>query len=117
MLRAGAGFWAYRGFMQAGNPLQAIFYLNMATAYPEAFYGVMAIEASGQSIQLDFNLPVITDDFMDWLTAKGGQRALALLQIGDWTRAARELRYLFEEMPEEHIRALIAFTSVTICLA
>ena len=113
VLRAGAGFWAYRGFMQAGDPLQAIFYLNMATAYPETFYGVMAIEASGQSIQLDFNLPVITDDFMDWLTAqKGGQRALALLQIGDWTRAARELRYLFEEMPEEHVRALIAFTSV-----
>ena len=44
VLRAGAGFWAYRGFMQAGDPLQAILYLNMATAYPETFYGVMAIK-------------------------------------------------------------------------
>ena len=113
VLRAGAGFWAYRGYMLAGDPLQAMYYLNMATAYPETFYGVMAIEASGQSIKLDFNLPTITDEFMAWLTAQdGGQRALALLQIGDWTRAARELRYLFEEMPEQHVRSLIAFTSV-----
>ncbi len=98
--------------MLAGDPLQAIYYLNMATAHPETFYGVMAIEASGQSIKLDFNLPTITDEFMVWLTAQdGGQRALALLQIGDWTRAARELRYLFEEMPETHVRSLIAFTS------
>lgn len=113
VLRSGAGFWAYRGFMLAGDPLQAIYYLDMATAYPETFYGVMAIEASGQSIKLDFSLPDISDEFIIWLTGKkGGQRALALLQIGDWTRAARELRYLFEEMPESYMRDLIAFTSV-----
>ena len=113
VLRAGAGFWAYRGFMLASSPLEAIFYLNKATAYPETFYGVMAIEASGQSIRLDFKLPRIKDDFMDWLVAqKGGQRALGLLQIGDWTRAARELRYLFEEMPAEHVRSLIAFSAL-----
>ena len=113
VLRAGAGFWAYRGFMLAGSPLEAIFYLNKATAYPETFYGVMAIEASGQSIRLDFKLPRIKDDFMNWLVAqKGGQRALGLLQIGDWTRAARELRYLFEEMPAKHVRSLIAFTAL-----
>ena len=47
-----------------------------------------------------------------WLAAqKGGQRALALLQVGNWTRAARELRYLVEEMPPAFQRDLIAFAT------
>ena len=63
------------------------------------------------AMRLTFS-PAITDDFRVWLAAqKGGQRALALLQVGNWTRAARELRYLVEEMPPAFQRDLIAFAT------
>ncbi len=112
VLRAGAGYWAYRTLMYQGQPQRAMEYLDISADYPETFYGVMAIEASGQMVKLSFDLPEISPDFMEWLKKqKGGQRSLALLQIGDWTQAARELRYLFEEMPEAFSLDLISFTA------
>ena len=112
VLRAGAAFWAHRVAMRFGQPEQADSYLGIAAKYPEIFYGVMAVKASGQQYEIDFSLPTISDEFKTWLTSKkGGQRALALLQIGNWTRAARELRYLVEEMPLTFQHDLIAFAT------
>jgi len=112
VLRAGAGFWAHRAAMLVGNPAEATRYLSITAQYPETFYGVMAIKASGQRYEIDFTLPPVRADFMSWLTAqKGGQRALGLLQAGNWTRAARELRYLVEEMPPAYKRDLISFAT------
>ena len=112
VLRAGASFWAHRASMLSGAPAEATRYLSIAAQYPETFYGVMAIKASGQRYEIDFTLPEISPDFMSWLAAqKGGQRALALLQVGNWTRAARELRYLVEEMPPVFKRDLISFAT------
>ena len=112
VLRAGAAFWAHRTAMRFGQPLQADSYMNIAATYPETFYGVMAVQAAGQRYEIDFSLPAITDDFRVWLAAqKGGQRALALLQVGNWTRAARELRYLVEEMPPAFKPDLITFAT------
>ena len=112
VLRAGAAFWAHRVAMRFSQPAQADSYLDIATRYPETFYGVMAVKAVGQRYEIDFSLPAISDEFRVWLNAQiGGQRALALLQIGDWTRAARELRYLVEEMSPAFQRDLIAFAT------
>lgn len=112
VLRAGASFWAHRASMLSGAPAEATKYLSIAAQYPETFYGVMAIKASGQRYEIDFTLPEISTEFRAWLTAqKGGQRALALLQVGNWTRAARELRYLVEEMPPVFKRDLISFAT------
>lgn len=112
VLRAGSAFWAHRAAMLSGDPRQATKYLGIAARYPETFYGVMAIKAGGQRYEIDFTLPPVRPDFMSWLIKqKGGQRALALLQTGNWTQAARELRYLVEEMPTDYTRDLIAFTT------
>ena len=112
VLRTGASFWAHRASMLSGAPAEATKYLSIAAQYPETFYGVMAIKASGQRYEIDFTLPEISTEFRAWLTAqKGGQRALALLQVGNWTRAARELRYLVEEMPPVFKRDLISFST------
>ena len=112
VLRTGASFWAHRASMLSGAPAEATKYLSIAAQYPETFYGVMAIKASGQRYEIDFTLPEISTEFRAWLTAqKGGQRALALLQVGNWTRAARELRYLVEEMPPVFKRDLISFAT------
>lgn len=112
LLRAGAAFWTHRALLRAGDPASAAPYQEIATRYPESFYGAMAIQSSGQIQTLNFDLPEISDDFINWLPAqKGGKRALALLQIGNWTQAARELRYLFEDMPEEFRVDFIVFAA------
>ena len=49
---------------------------------------------------------------MGWLVStRGGRRTLALLQIGDWTRAERELRYLYHEATDSHKLSMIGFAA------
>lgn len=110
-LRAGAGFWSYRAAMRKQDPLKAMRYLDIALSYPLSFYGVMAMQISGQTKALDFSLPVAKDDLLTWLSRhKGGKRALAMLQLGNHYEAAREIRYLYNEMPEPLRRELISFS-------
>ena len=64
------------------------------------FYGVIARQASGQQIDVNFNLPEYEPAFMTWLgKQKGGQRLFALIQIGLLNDAERELRYLWSDVP------------------
>ena len=98
LLRSGAAFWSYRLSLRDSDPQNAIKYLNIAKNLVDTFYGLMALQISGQKISVNFQGPFISDDFVPWLTrTRGGRRVLALLQIGDWTRASRELRYLYSE--------------------
>jgi len=70
------------------------------------------LQASGQSNILSFTLPEFDPGFMDWLKGqRGGRRAFALLQIGNWTEAERELRYLHEECPEDLKLSMITFAA------
>ena len=109
-LRAGAGFWSYRALMREGNINEAMRYLDIALQYPRDYYGVMAMQITGQTHQVDFALSSSTAPFERWLLRqKGGRRALALLQIGNSYEAAREIRYLYNEMPETFRPALVRF--------
>ena len=96
LLRSSAAFWAYRLSLRENDPERAIKYLDIAKSFPDCFYGMMALQVSGQKIFVDFRQPEATDEFVSWLLdSRGGRRVLALLQIGDWARASRELRYLY----------------------
>ena len=102
-LRAGAGFWSYRAAMYRQDPQEAMRYLDIALSYPTSFYGVMAMQISGQTKRLDFALPESNAGLLNWLgRQKGGRRALALLQIDNHYEAAREIRYLYHEMHQSH---------------
>ena len=109
-LRAGAAFWSYRSAMRQMRPQEAMAYLDIALDKPHTFYGVMALQVSGQTHQVDFNLTENTTSFLAWLKSqKGGQRALALLQIGDSYEAGREFRYLYHDVPQGMMRQMIRF--------
>ena len=109
-LRAGAGFWSYRAYMREGNVVEAMRYLDIALQYPRAYYGVMAMQVTGQTHKVDFAITDTTQEFETWLLrTKGGRRALGLLQIGNSYEAAREMRYLFNEMPTQFRPALVRF--------
>lgn len=109
-LRSSAAFWAHRIALARGEVAQAMTYLDIAASYPDLFYGVMARQASGQDQALEFTLPPLSDDFNDWLIAqRGGRRTLALLQVGNWTEAGRELRYLYAEASLDRRRDMMVF--------
>ena len=110
LLRSGAAFWAYRLSLQENNPENGIKFLNIANKFPDSFYGLMAMQTSGQKIAVDFNEPEVSEDFVPWLVnSRGGRRVLALLQIGDWTKASRELRYLYEEATYQQKKDMMMF--------
>lgn len=110
MLRAGAAFWAQRLALREGDFKAAMRWLDIAASEPQTFYGVMALQAAGQHLPISFELPKLSDDFERWLMARrGGRRTFALLQTGNWTEAARELRYLYEEADPDRRRDMMVF--------
>ncbi|MGC6530511.1 MAG: lytic transglycosylase domain-containing protein [Candidatus Puniceispirillaceae bacterium] len=109
-LRAGAAYWSYRAFMRDGDVPLALSYLDIALSYPTTYYGVMAMQLTGQTNLVDFSLPEAQEDLLGWLLRqKGGRRALAMLQLGNYYEASREIRYLYKEMPERLRKELISF--------
>ena len=111
---SGAAFWASRGEMLQGRAEESFRFLDIAAKHQDTFYGVLAAEALGQDIALDFTLPTITDGYLDWLqSVPGGKRAFALLQIGETYHASRELRYLWKEMTDDQEAQTMALAAKT----
>ncbi len=99
-LRGAAAFWAQRVALRQGKPEEAARYLVLSASVEHGFYGVIARQASGQKIDISFNLPARDPAFLTWLgEQKGGQRLYALMQIGLINDAEREMRYLWTDIP------------------
>ena len=112
-LRSSAAFWAHRVDMRQGDFQSATKYLQIAARELDSFYGVIARMALGQRMDISFDLPPEDAGFMGWLTSqKGGQRVLALLQIGRPHDAARELRYLWMDMPDRFKPSVMRFAAL-----
>ena len=110
LLRSSAAFWAYRLSLSENAPERAIKFLDIAKSFPDCFYGMMALQVSGQKISVDFRQQEATDEFVSWLlVSRGGRRVLALLQIGDWARASRELRYLYGQSSSTQRKDMMMF--------
>lgn len=113
-LIASAAFWASRGELRHGTADASFRYLEIAAQHQDTFYGALAAEALGQDITLNFDLPPVTDKFMDWMKdQKGGMRAFALLQVGETYHASREMRYLWEEMNDNQKRQAMSLAAQT----
>ena len=99
--------------MRQGRFQNATQYLEIAARELDSFYGVIARKALGQSMNISFDLPPEHPGFMAWLTSqKGGQRVLALLQVGRPHDAARELRYLWMDMPDQFKPSVMRFAAL-----
>ncbi len=113
-LASAGAFWASRADLRDGNANQSMIYLERAARYQDTFYGMLAAEALGQDITLDFSLPDIDQNYINWLNSlPGGKRAFALLQVGETYHASRELRYLWDEHSVEDQPKLMALAADT----
>ena len=93
-LRAAGAFWAARARLRGLDSADATPLLQLAAANATTFYGLLASQLldEGRAALRGTLAPADTDAV---LAAPEGLRALALVQVGQPTRAAAELRLLW----------------------
>ncbi|MGB0632083.1 MAG: lytic transglycosylase domain-containing protein, partial [Alphaproteobacteria bacterium] len=106
---AAAAFWAARSNMTGQRPANVSRWLKMAAEQPRTFYGIIARRWLGEQSPLDWSPTVLTEARLERvLSAPSGRRATALIQIGQTTRAERELRFMANAGDRDLTEALIA---------
>lgn len=92
---AAAAFWTYRALAQTGSKAEAGRWLMKAAEEPKSFYGLLANSLKGHDVKTDWSwhLPSINNEDNKVLADyPAGQRALALVQIGQKELAEKELQ-------------------------
>jgi len=92
---AGA-YWAARAHLRNQAPKKASYWLKQAAQHPYSFYGLIANRALGvRHIKFDWKMPTVTDkEFAKITSYPAGQRAIALLDAGQFHLAENELRQI-----------------------
>lgn len=110
-LRAGAAYWAARGALRNGKPVQVTKYLSIAAQYPFTLYGQLALSQLGLDPDIDWNLPTLTEAEYQRLVEHTPRiaRAAALAQIGMTAEAEQEVKWAHAELPGTDDRALLSF--------
>jgi soluble lytic murein transglycosylase-like protein len=125
-LSAGA-FWAFRTNLyiaqheNSGNSMltddidYAKIWLRAAAEHPRTFYGLLANRVMGQEAVFDWNEEdVLSKKDIDIITEQpAGVRILALLQVGEYNRAEREVRTLYPNAHRELQNALLLLAKET----
>ena len=95
--RAAGAFWAARASLRGGKPERVSSFLGSAAREPWAFYGILARRWLGGDTPLDWRSPAPNREELARVTGrKSGLRALALIQVGRFARADRELRFMID---------------------
>lgn len=109
-----AAFWAARTNLVNRKPEKVSKYLRVAAAHPRTFYGLLARRILGINTTYDWAVPKLESSAMKALAgSKAGQRALALVQSGEYRRSERELRYLAVRADKDLAQGILAFASRT----
>jgi soluble lytic murein transglycosylase-like protein len=96
--RAAGAFWAARCHLKQKRPQLVSRWLKAAAQHPRTFYGQVARRALGMDAGVEWTVRSPTKVALDTiLGSRGGQRALALLQIGRRALAEDELYLLLRK--------------------
>lgn len=110
--RAAGAFWAARVHQRDGDMAGYLPWMQKAAAVPDSFYGMLArhvlgLADAGQPAATRFawGRDTLTEADLDAILAlPAGQRALALIQVGQPGRAEVELRLLWPHLTSDAIR-------------
>jgi len=109
---AGGAYWASRANLKLRRPHDYTVWLARAAEQPRTFYGLLARRQLGIDLPLNWDLPALTKaDVHALMRHAGGQRAFALIQIGDHYLAERELRRLYPQVEAELGTAILSLAS------
>lgn len=88
-----AAFWAARASLVGRRPHRVTALLNLAARHQRTFYGLLARRVLGLSSEYRWSSPPLATSAIRALSrSRRGQRALALIQVGQMRRAELELR-------------------------
>jgi hypothetical protein len=109
---AGGGYWSARIAYNTGNAKKANYFLSKAASHERTFYGSLAMESLGYKYKPDFSLPKYDLNFIKKIKLfKGGLRALALLEVSEYHKSAREFRKIIPQFEISNYPKLISFAS------
>ncbi|RVU35021.1 lytic transglycosylase domain-containing protein [Hwanghaeella grinnelliae] len=107
--KAAGAFWASRSYLIGGEPDKVTQMLIKAAEEPRSFYGLLSIRALGLEPNFDWSLPVLGPEHADILRRiPAAKRAMALVQVGETTRAESELRRFAHVLPTQVAQVLVA---------
>ena len=111
-ITAGGGYWSARISYLLGNAKEANYFLKKAARKKRTFYGSLAMASLGYKYRPNFDLPSYDHNFINKiLKHKGGIRALALIEVNEFHKAAREFRKIIPKFDVKDYPQLLSFTS------
>ena len=111
-ITAGGGYWSARISYLLGNAKEANYFLKKAATKERTFYGSLAMASLGYKYRPNFDLPNYDHDLINKiLKHRGGVRALALIEVDEFYKAAREFRKIIPKFDVKDYPQLLSFTS------
>ena len=109
---AAGGYWSARVAYILGNAKKANYFLSKSASHERTFYGSLSMASLGYKYKPDFSLPKFDKSLIKKIKKyKGGIRALALIEVEQFHKAAREFRKIIPKFSIENYSKLITFTS------
>ncbi len=109
---AAGGYWSARAAYYLGNAEKANYHLNKAAERERTFYGSLAMASLGYKYKPDFSLPEFDNILLNKIRSfKGGLRALALIEVEEFHKAAREFRKIIVKFDTKYYPQLLSFFS------
>ena len=109
---AAGGYWSARIAYILGEPKKANYYLTKAALRERTFYGSLAMASLGYKYNPNFNLPKYSKNLTKKIQSHdGGLRAMALIEVNEFHKAAREFRKIIPKFDIADYPQLLSFTS------
>ena len=110
---AGGCYWSARISFIIGKGEKANYFLTKAAHRERTFYGSLAMASLGYKYNPNFNLPEFNVSLINKISNhKGGMRALALIEVNEYHKAAREFRKIIPKFNTQDYPQLLSFLSV-----
>ncbi len=109
---AGGGYWSARVSFLLGESKNVNYFLKKAASKERTFYGSLAMASLGYKYEPNFKLPQFNSTLIKKIkNHKGGMRALALIEVKEYHKAAREFRKIIPKFEIIDYPQLLSFTS------
>ena len=109
---AAGGYWSARVAYFTGNAEKANYHLKKAAERERTFYGSLAMASLGYKYKPDFSLPEFDNNLLNKIKSfKGGLRGLALIEVQQFHKAAREFRKIIAKFDTKYYPQLLNFFS------
>lgn len=104
-------YWAGRAMTRAGNNVEANRYFQAAAAYPDQFYGMLALERLGQALPAFDRSPSAVPTPIERNAFNARPLTMAVREVAreaDWPTAVRYFREISEQAVTEADHVLVA---------